>query len=408
MTRIILSILRRPTTYLLGLFVIAILGLLFALLILLNRFAPGNIGTQTLVVAGGLVSAILALVGVLIAQVVSAYGAWSTRRHEKETAREDALKKCLDELSKPSSDTLSSEVEAAAASAKARSALLKLDSNRKGVLLKFLHEANLIKKEDTDSEREHPPIQLSGANLAGANLAFADLSGDSFRGAILRGASLRGADLTGTDLRDADLSSADPADLRTTDLRGFFERAYVDNARSVRIGDTDVRDADLKDADLRGTKLGGADLTRADLRGVNLTKVEELTQEQLGQALGDKTTKLPTGLSPPEPWTIVDDTTPASGATEVALDAVVRVAFSERMDPSTLTDSTLKLSDTKTGKQVPAAVSYAEESKTATLTPSEALLGSTKYKAEITTEAKDRAGNKLNQGYSWTLTTVSS
>jgi len=209
---------------------------------------------------------------------------------------------------------------------------------------------------------------------------------------------------------DADLSDADPADYRITDLGGFLQRGLINEGR---IGTTDLVDADLTDADLRGAKLSnvnfkGANLTRADLRGVDLTKAKNLTQEQLGQVLGDKITKPPTNLSQPVSWIIVDQTTPASGTTGVDLDAVVRITFSESMDPSTLTDATLKLTDTKTGKRVPAAISYDEESKTATLTPSEALLDSTKYKAEITTGAQNQAGNKLNQGYSWTFTTVSS
>ncbi len=42
-------------------------------------------------------------------------------------------------------------------------------------------------------------------------------------------------------------------------------------------------------------------LSKADLRGANLTDVKNLTQTQLNQACVDEHTKLPKGLTRPEP-----------------------------------------------------------------------------------------------------------
>ena len=91
----------------------------------------------------------------------------------------------------------------------------------------------------------------------------------------------------GKDLRRADLVGADlaGADLRGVDLRGAL----------------------LVGADLRGADLGWADCIGADLRGAHLERAHLaeslfLTQHQVGAALGDGTTTLPTDLFRPEHW----------------------------------------------------------------------------------------------------------
>ena len=91
----------------------------------------------------------------------------------------------------------------------------------------------------------------------------------------------------GKDLRRADLVGADlaGADLRGVDLRGAL----------------------LIAADLRGADLGWADCIGADLRGAHVERAHLaetlfLTQHQVGAALGDGTTTLPTDLFRPEHW----------------------------------------------------------------------------------------------------------
>jgi hypothetical protein len=75
------------------------------------------------------------------------------------------------------------------------------------------------------------------------------------------------------------------ADLRGADLRG-----------TLLIG------ADLRAADLRSADLLGADLRGADLRGADLTGALFVTRTQLGSAVGDAATRLPSGLSRPAHW----------------------------------------------------------------------------------------------------------
>jgi len=59
---------------------------------------------------------------------------------------------------------------------------------------------------------------------------------------------------------------------------------------------------DLSLADLSGADLSGANLPRADLSGANLSGAEDLTQEQLEEANGDESTRLPSDLKPPSHW----------------------------------------------------------------------------------------------------------
>jgi hypothetical protein len=117
--------------------------------------------------------------------------------------------------------------------------LRRLDPERKGALLLFLHEAELI-----------------------TGTAIIDL-----HRADLRGAILGRADLGGADLREAYLFEAD---LRQADLRRAILREVI--VDGVYLGTADLVGANLVEADLRGTALyrvdlRGADLSQADLRG---------------------------------------------------------------------------------------------------------------------------------------------
>jgi uncharacterized protein YjbI with pentapeptide repeats len=143
--------------------------------------------------------------------------------------------------------------------------LRRLDEERKGEVVRFLREAQLISLRDPRVEPplvDPPLIYLRGADLRAADL----------RRAILPFAGLRYAVLVGADLRAADLTSADlgSADLRRADLRRV----------------------DLTSADLTSARLGDADLRHADLRDAT-----GLTQKQLDDAITDEGTKLPEYLS---------------------------------------------------------------------------------------------------------------
>jgi hypothetical protein len=89
----------------------------------------------------------------------------------------------------------------------------RVDAERKGIVLQFLHESKLL-------QRGSPIVNLTYADFSGAGLDWAELSGAdlswaNLAGAELSRANLRGANLCGTDLRRANL---DGADLSETDL----------------------------------------------------------------------------------------------------------------------------------------------------------------------------------------------
>ncbi|WP_115788316.1 DUF7594 domain-containing protein [Arthrobacter silvisoli] len=102
----------------------------------------------------------------------------------------------------------------------------------------------------------------------------------------------------------------------------------------------------------------------------------------------------------------VTGSSPAAGATDVAVTANVTGSFSEEMDPSTVTTNTFTLTAGTT--TVPAAVTY--NSTVATLVPSADLAAGTSYTATIrggSGGVKDVAGNALATDKTWTFTTAS-
>ncbi len=110
---------------------------------------------------------------------------------------------------------------------------------------------------------------------------------------------------------------------------------------------------------------------------------------------------IPSAAGPPT----VTQTTPANGATNVAVTSTATASFSRAMDSTSLTSSTFTLKNSL-GTAVPATVSYNTGTTTATLTPSSALTSSTTYTATITTGAKAVDGKPLSAPMSWSFTTA--
>jgi Domain of unknown function (DUF4082)/Bacterial Ig-like domain/Bacterial Ig domain len=103
----------------------------------------------------------------------------------------------------------------------------------------------------------------------------------------------------------------------------------------------------------------------------------------------------------------VTATTPASGATGVAISSAVTATFSEAMNASTISGTTFVLS--ASSGQVAAGVSYNSTTRVATLTPSTALATSTVYTATViggATGVTDSAGNPLAANRTWSFTTA--
>jgi hypothetical protein len=98
---------------------------------------------------------------------------------------------------------------------------------------------------------------------------------------------------------------------------------------------------------------------------------------------------------------IVTATIPANGATGVAINHTVTAAFSEAMNPLTISSATFTLQQGTTA--VAGTVSYA--GVTATFTPASALTPLTTYTALITTGARDLAGNAPAADFIWSFTT---
>jgi uncharacterized protein (TIGR03437 family) len=127
--------------------------------------------------------------------------------------------------------------------------------------------------------------------------------------------------------------------------------------------------------------------------------------DQAGNALAgiyvwSFTTGAATSTTPPT----VISTVPANAASGVPIGNKLSAAFSEAMDPATISTSTFTL--TQGATPVSGAVTYV--GTTATFTPLSSLVPSAAYTATITTGAKDLAGNALASNYVWSFTAGSS
>jgi len=101
---------------------------------------------------------------------------------------------------------------------------------------------------------------------------------------------------------------------------------------------------------------------------------------------------------------------PSDGATNVGVNVTIGVIFSEAMDPSTITPTTLiiRSPDFIIAGRVSNSISSDEEfpgSTVATFTPLGALRFSTSYTVTMTTDAKNLAGIPLETDHTWTFTT---
>jgi len=208
-----------------------------------------------------------------------------------------------------------------AAKALTQSALrdLKGDGNRKGQVLSFLYDAQLItypppvpdKKPksiiDMDgveldemesyrsfgkadpqkdgSQLAQSPINLGGANLTrsyligsdlnhayleGARLLYANLERTDLKNAVLKRANLKGANLAGANLAEADLSYADLTEANLTGANLSGSR----NINNVKLNGAILKGAHLRGAQLVDANLNNADFTEADLTNANIKNAD--------------------------------------------------------------------------------------------------------------------------------------
>ena len=98
---------------------------------------------------------------------------------------------------------------------------------------------------------------------------------------------------------------------------------------------------------------------------------------------------------------LVNSTDPINNSNLVQRNKVIKIIFSEAMDPLTINNSTFRLTQGTTA--VSGTVFYS--GTTATFIPSNVLSAGITYTASITTGAKDLAGNALASSTEWSFTT---
>ena len=268
------------------------------------------------------------------------------RNNDREIAqdrtREETLQRYLDRMQELilNKGLLTSEQDSEVRQvtrARTLSVLRSLDGVRKGMVLQFLHDSNLIGRSEVSPEAlkevmndikptdltENPLPRLgdllevydsrfTGIPIIEAviGLRNADLSGVFFDQSDLEGVDLGDTDLTyaygdAPNLNLANLSKANlsgasfygaqlfGANLAVANLVGAdLEDAFLAKAN---LTGTDLSEVHLGNADLRGAMLSGAVLTGADLRGANLLGAMELSRYALAKAGFMPHTTLPDG-----------------------------------------------------------------------------------------------------------------
>jgi uncharacterized protein YjbI with pentapeptide repeats len=165
------------------------------------------------------------------------------------------------------------------ASTRTLSTLRRLNGERKGIVLQFLADANLIRGPD-DPVIDMTKADLSSAVATRAYLVRASLNKVDLQGANLRSSYLGWAYLGGANLRNADLSYSY---LRGSDLS------------TVKMDSADLRYADLTDARLNDSNLEGADMRSAALCGATLL-ADNLEHAKLNEAIASTRTQWPTNF----------------------------------------------------------------------------------------------------------------
>jgi uncharacterized protein YjbI with pentapeptide repeats len=215
-----------------------------------------------------------------------ARSAAAQRQIEDDRAREDVLQSYIQDMTGLMLDrrlATSKQNQPVRSIARSRTltAVRQLDADRKGILLQFLYESNLIGTDIVPPGSE-PAIDrivyLNGADLSSANLSGAGLVRSNLTEANLSHTNLTGADLSFTSLSEANLSYAIliGADLSNAGLIGA-------ELNIANLTGADLWSASLTNADLSYTYLSGANLYYADLIEANLSHTS-LSEANLSNA----------------------------------------------------------------------------------------------------------------------------
>jgi len=242
----------------------------------------------------------------LIVPVVLAIGAilfsQAERRVERDIEadrlRESTLQTYLDQVAELVLEKKLHEVEQYSevhviARARTLATLQRLDETRKGILIQFLFESDLIMKDK-------PVVVLSGADLRGVNLSGASHFGfpGDIQVDVVRAVNLSSTNLSNTNLSEADLFSINLSDANLKGVIMFKTNVKSANLiganmSNVIIAKANLEKAKLKNANLTGAlmmdvNMRGADLTGANFSGASLANVDltnaVVSKEQLMQA----------------------------------------------------------------------------------------------------------------------------
>lgn len=176
-----------------------------------------------------------------------------------------------------------------------------LDGERKGAIVNFLYEANLIGNLEMKAiidlkDADLTTINLSRSILFGANLSRVNISGSNLHKMILAWGDFTEANLTGANLSESFLLETQLSETvmeNTKLISAVLNGAFLAKAHLVN--------ADLTDADLGFAHLVWAVLERANLTGADLSNAE-VTEEQLRTAILDERTILPDGTRYQGQW----------------------------------------------------------------------------------------------------------
>jgi hypothetical protein len=144
----------------------------------------------------------------------------------------------------------------------------------------------------------------------------------------------------------------------------------------------------------------------------NLAETTEYTatiaagvKDQAGNAMGAAFSFSFTTVDVTRPKVV--SVSPMDGATDVALNAAIKITFSEAMDPASINASSIALRLTSSGAFIGGAVTYDAATMTAIFTPSAGLTFSTGYTiTSFVGGAKDLAGNAVTSNFVSTFVTT--
>lgn len=209
--------------------------------------------------------------------------------------------------------------------------LRRLDGERKGLLLKFLYESDLVRSpfvytlEDSQrgniKERRQEPvisfkdadlggirlanISLNEVDLSGADLTGADIQNSYFYTAILTGASFENAtllanyfvqaNLSRSNLNGADLSASIMESAVLADAKLFGTILDKSNMRNANLEQADLFDSKLRSVDLYGANLSRANLRKIDLFKSNASEVD-FSETTISEANFQETKMMNTNL----------------------------------------------------------------------------------------------------------------